>query len=157
MNGVIGMVQLLMTTELSAEQRGYAETVESSGRALLALINDILDLSKIEAGKIVIESLEFDVRRTVSDVIELLGVQASAKGLTFGARVSAELPALLRGDPNRLRQVLNNLVANALRDAAGDGPGVRRGAGVDGTEACRRADGRALQCTAAGPDPDRRG
>ena len=88
MNGVIGMVQLLMTTELSAEQRRYAETVESSGRALLALINDILDLSKIEAGKIVIENLEFDLRRTVADVIDLLRVQAGAKGLTFGARVS---------------------------------------------------------------------
>jgi len=115
MNGVIGMVQLLMGTELSAEQRRYAEVVESSGRALLALINDILDLSKIEAGKIVIESLEFDLRRSVAGVIDLLRLQASAKGLTFGSRVSPELPVLLRGDPNRLRQVLNNLVANAIK------------------------------------------
>jgi len=74
MNGVIGMVQLLMTTELSAEQRRYAEVVQTSGRALLALINDILDLSKIEAGKIVIESLDFDPRRTVADVMDLLRV-----------------------------------------------------------------------------------
>ena len=115
MNGVIGMVQLLMTTELSTEQRRYAEVVQTSGHALLALINDILDLSKIEAGKIVIESLDFDLRRTVADAIDLLRAQADAKGLIFSARVSAELPALLRGDPNRLRQVLTNLVANAIK------------------------------------------
>ncbi len=115
MNGVIGMIQLLLGTPLSAEQQRYAEVAQTSGRALLALIDDILDLSKIEAGKVQLENLPFDLRRTVHDVIEILRVQASAKGLAFGLRVSPQLPTLVRGDPHRLRQVLTNLAANAIK------------------------------------------
>ena len=115
MNGVIGMIQLLLGTELSTEQQRYAEVAQTSGRALLALIDDILDLSKIEAGKVQLENLPFDLRRTVHDVIEILRVQASAKGLAFGLRVSPQLPTLVRGDPHRLRQVLTNLAANAIK------------------------------------------
>ena len=115
MNGVIGMIQLLLGTPLSAEQQRYAEVAQTSGRALLALIDDILDLSKIEAGKVELEHLPFDLRRTVHDVIEILRVQASAKGLAFGLRVSPQLPTLVRGDPHRLRQVLTNLAANAIK------------------------------------------
>jgi len=118
MNGVIGMVQLLLATDLSAEQRHYSEVAQASGRALLTLINDILDLSKIEAGKVVLESLDFDLRRTVEDVIELLHVTATAKGLAFGSQVAPGTPTLLRGDPNRLRQVLTNLAANAIKFTA---------------------------------------
>ena len=115
MNGVIGMIQLLLGTELSGEQQRYAEVAQTSGRALLALIDDILDLSKIEAGKVQLENLPFDLRRTAHDVIEILRVQASAKGLAFGLRVSPQLPTLMRGDPHRLRQVLTNLAANAIK------------------------------------------
>ncbi len=115
MNGVIGMIQLLLGTGLSTEQQRYAEVAQTSGRALLALIDDILDLSKIEAGKVQLENLPFDLRRTVHDVIEILRVQASAKGLAFGLRVSPQLPTLVRGDPHRLRQVLTNLAANAIK------------------------------------------
>src|SRR5262249_30505180 len=92
MNGVIGTIQLLLETELSGEQRRYAEVAQTSGRALLALIDDILDLAKIEAGKIELESLDFDLRRTVDDVIQLFRLQAEAKGLKFGSRVAPELP-----------------------------------------------------------------
>ncbi len=115
MNGVIGMIQLLLGTELSAEQQRYAEVAQTSGRALLALIDNILDLSKIEAGKIELESLPFDLRRTVDDVVEILRFQAGAKGLRFHSRVSPQMPTLLRGDPHRLRQVLINLAANAIK------------------------------------------
>ncbi len=118
LNGVIGMLQLLQTTDLSEEQRPYVEIAESSGRALLVLINDILDLSKIEARKIAIECRDFDLGRTVQEFIDVWRVQASAKGLAFSARVTPETPELLRGDPDRLRQILNNLASNAIKFTA---------------------------------------
>ncbi len=115
MNGVMGMLQLLADTDLSVEQRSYAELALSSARSLLTLMDDILDLSKIEARKISLERKNFNVGRTIDEVVQLLGVQADAKGLRLTASVSREIPALLCGDPYRLRQVLNNLCGNAIK------------------------------------------
>jgi CheY-like chemotaxis protein/HPt (histidine-containing phosphotransfer) domain-containing protein len=104
-----------METTLTPEQRNYAEVAQTSGRTLLALIDNILDISKIEARKIVLENLTFSVRQTIADVVQLLWVQAKTKDLTFDSRISREIPALLRGDAHRLRQVLTNLAANAIK------------------------------------------
>jgi len=115
MNGVIGMNQLLLETELTVEQRRYVEVAQSSGRTLLALIDDILDLSKIEAGKIFLEKRSFNLNHTVEEVVQPLRVQATAKGLRLDARISSGVPGFLGGDAHRLRQVLTNLVANAIK------------------------------------------
>ena len=115
MNGVIGMLQLLMGTELSAEQLGFAQVAQNSGKALLGLIDDILDLSKIEARKVTLENLNFNLRHTVEDVVQLLGVQASAKGVGLRLTVSPQIPLILRGDAYRVRQVLTNLAGNAIK------------------------------------------
>jgi PAS domain S-box-containing protein len=115
MNGVIGMIQLLLETGLTQEQRHFACVAEKSGRALLVLIDGILDLARIEARKMVLEKLDFNPRQTVEDVLQLLRVQACAKRLDFFARVSPDIPPLLRGDAHRLRQVLTNLAGNAIK------------------------------------------
>jgi PAS domain S-box-containing protein len=115
MNGVIGMLQLILTTDITAEQRRFATVAQTSGLALLSLINDILDLSKIEARKIVLENLSFNLRDTVEDVVQSMQTQASAKGLDFRWDVAPESPALLCGDALRLRQVLTNLAGNAIK------------------------------------------
>ena len=115
MNGVIGMTGLLLETGLSGEQRQFAEIARSSGESLLALINDILDFSKIEAGKVVLEVENFDLRAVVEDAAELLAVKAQEKGLELLCIVSPDLPSHLRGDSGRLRQVLLNLAANAVK------------------------------------------
>jgi PAS domain S-box-containing protein len=115
MNGVIGMMQLLLETSLTTEQRRYAEVAQTSGQALLALIDNILDLSKIEARKVTLEKRAFHLLDTVENVSQLLGVQAQTKGLRLATRISPEIPQLLRGDPHRLQQVLTNLTANAIK------------------------------------------
>jgi PAS domain S-box-containing protein len=115
MNGVIGMTGLLLETELSPEQRRYAETVQASGEALLALLNDILDFSKIEAGKLGLEILDFDLENLLDDFVATMALRAHDKGLELLARVDSNVPMFLRGDPGRLRQILTNFVGNAIK------------------------------------------
>jgi PAS domain S-box-containing protein len=115
MNGVIGMTGLLLETPLSADQRRFAETIRSSAASLLVVINDILDLSKIEAGKIRLDLVEFDLVALVEDLGELFGFRAREKSLDFTLHTADDIPARLRGDPERIRQILINLVGNAIK------------------------------------------
>ncbi|NLF49745.1 MAG: response regulator [Leptolinea sp.] len=115
MNGVIGMTGLLLDTALDEEQRRYAEIIRSSGENLLTLINDILDFSKIEAGKLELESMNFDLLSMLDDFAATLAVRAQEKGLEFICAADPTVPALLQGDPGRLRQILTNLAGNAIK------------------------------------------
>ena len=115
MNAIIGMTDITLDTDLTDEQRDYLNTVKLSARALLELLNDILDLSKIEADKIEIENIDFDVRITVEGVIDTLAPKASAKGLELACMIHHQVPSLVRGDPGRLRQILVNLLGNAIK------------------------------------------
>ena len=115
MNAVIGMTELALETDLTASQRDYLSTVRESGNALLSLINDILDFSKIEAGKLDLDHVPFQLRELVGDTMKLLAVRAHHAGLELAWRVDADVPDVLVGDPHRLRQVLVNLVGNAVK------------------------------------------
>ena len=115
MNGVIGMTSLLMETTLAAEQRDYVNTIRTSGEALLTIINDILDFSKIESGKMELERAPFELALCVEEALDLFALQASAKKLELGYHLAPEVPAWILGDVTRLRQVIVNLVNNAVK------------------------------------------
>jgi PAS domain S-box-containing protein len=115
MNGVIGMTGLLANTKLDTRQKYYVDTIRSSGEALLTIINDILDLSKLEAGKLTLENIDFEPLVTVEEAADLLAPRAREKNLSLMTYVAPNIPFLLRGDPTRLRQILINLIGNAVK------------------------------------------
>ena len=115
MNGVIGMTGLLLDTPLTSMQREYAEMVKGSADSLMIVINDILDFSKIESGKLDLENIEFHIHSSVYDVNDLLAIKAEEKGLNYVSIIEADVPAYLIGDPGRIRQVLFNLIGNAVK------------------------------------------
>lgn len=121
MSGIMGMVRLLLDTQLSKDQRDYARTIQDSGDAMLALLNDILDFEKIESGNLDLEIIDFDLPRLINDIITLMSGHANQKGIYIKANLGQDIPRYVRGDPVRLRQVLLNLVGNALKFTAEGG------------------------------------
>ena len=115
MNGVLGVTELLQGTALDARQRSLLETLRKSGEALLAIVNDVLDFSKIEAGKLELEAIDFDIVQAVEDVVQLFAERAQSAKLELKCRFDAHLPPATRGDPFRFRQVLTNLLGNAIK------------------------------------------
>ena len=115
MHGVLGMAELLLGTALGERQRRLAQTMHASAKTMLTLLDDILDLSKLEAGRVELELLEFDPRDVIDDAIEVVAQRAQAKGLEIGAEYGRNVPGRLRGDPGRLRQILTNLVGNSVK------------------------------------------
>ena len=115
MNGVLGMTELALGTELTLEQREYLELAKTSANALLVVINDILDFSKIEAGKLTLERLDFSIIDCLGDTIKSFGIESHQKGLELASHISPDVPDMLLGDPGRLRQVMVNLIGNAIK------------------------------------------
>ena len=139
MNGIIGMTELALGTQMTAEQREYLETVRSSADALLGIINDILDFSKIEARKLDIDVIDFDLRYAVEDTLRSLAPRAHAKGLELACQIAPDVPPALGGDPSRVRQILVNLIGNAVKFTATGEVVVQ----VD----CKRIDGERMSVT----------
>ena len=115
MNAIIGMTELVLDTELDSSQRDYLTMVQDSAESLLTLLNDILDFSKIEAGKLDLENVPFDLRERVGDTMKSVAFRAHSKGLELACRIDPEVPEFVRGDPSRLRQVIVNLIGNAIK------------------------------------------
>jgi signal transduction histidine kinase/CheY-like chemotaxis protein len=115
MNGILGMTELALDTSLTAEQRECLETVHVSGETLLSVINDILDFSKVEAGKLLLEAIDFSPSDLLGESLKPLALRAHSKGLELAWQVAPEVPAMLVGDPGRLRQILVNVVSNAIK------------------------------------------
>jgi len=114
-NGIMGMTELTLDTELNQEQRGYLLLVKSSSEALLSVINDILDFSKVEAGKLELENIEFNLAACVGEIMKIMALRAHQKGLELAYDVNPDVPSHFTGDPGRLRQILTNLVGNAIK------------------------------------------
>src|SRR6266478_5437258 len=115
MNAIVGMAELLLETTLDAKQREYVEIFQRSGDHLLTLINDILDLSKAESGVLQLETLDFNLADLMENTLKLLAIRAREKGLTLAYHVAPEAPPFVSGDPNRLRQIITNVVGNAIK------------------------------------------
>jgi len=144
MNGIIGMAHLLLDTPLDGTQRDYADTIRQSGEALLAILNDVLDFSKLEAGRLEFDRVAFDLRQTLGGVTALMATDAQEKGLALTLSVDDAAPAAVVGDPVRLRQVLLNLIGNAVKFTGAGGVAVAvavigREDGDGGEEAVRLA------------------
>jgi CheY-like chemotaxis protein len=140
MNGVIGMTRLLLETPLSDEQKSHVEAVHESGQALLTVINDILDLSQMEAGHLTLDRIDFELDKLLERVAAIVVPRAQAKGLAFDLRLASEVPRALHGDPGRLRQILLNLLGNAIKFTAAG----RIGLAVDLAEAAAGQGGDAV-------------
>src|ERR1019366_10762521 len=115
MNAILGMAELLDETELDRDQKKYVETMRNNGNALLGLINDILDLAKVESGRLTLESTDFELEDLVGSVAEMLAVRVHSKGLEILSHVKPEVPLRVCGDPLRLRQILINLLGNSIK------------------------------------------
>src|SRR5262249_36510132 len=115
MNGIIGMTDLALETHLSREQREYLGMVKSSANSLMQVLNDILDFSKIEAGKLDVESIPYELRRSLDGAIKILGARAHEKNLELIWQIMPDVPDAVVGDPGRVRQVLSNLIGNAIK------------------------------------------
>ena len=148
LNAIIGMADLLRDTQLNREQADMLQTLRGSSRVMLGLIEDVLDFSKIEAGKVVLERTDFDLHALVNSTCRIVAAQAALKGIDFVVSIMPEVPPAVRGDPHHLRQVLLNLVGNAVKFTdrrRGDGAGrARRGrhrpdVRLRGARALRRA------------------
>lgn len=141
MTGIMGMVRLIKDTELTAGQQEYAQTIQDSGDAMLALLNDILDFEKIESGKMQLEHVDFDLHRLIQGVVTLMSGHAAERGIYLRAEIDPEVPRYVRGDPTRLRQVLLNLTGNGIKFTSEGGVTLH----LRRTSAAERAPGEQVQ------------